>query len=331
MIGSTYASFNQPQNLKRTTSLLEAIFNRGWRYSYSIRVEYIAGSMRYYRLTDGRTSRLAAGDGDAVYDVTNARSEVASFRDLVRTASAIGEDIDSVTERILTDAERIDLSKESVGAPVTASEIWAAGVTYKISEEARQAESAMPDVYRRVYEGERPEIFFKATPSRTVGPNEAVGVRSDSDWDVPEPELAVVLYRGEIVGYTIGNDVSSRSIEGENPLYLPQAKVYDRCCSIGPCVASTNSIPDPHDVTITMQIRRDGEIAFDESTSTSQMIHECSELASYYTRSNPVPELAVLLTGTSLVPEEEFTLSEGDEVDIEIDEIGTLHNSVVSV
>lgn len=287
--------------------------------------------MRYYHLTDGRESRLAAEDGDAAYDLTNARSEVASFRDLVRTASAVGEDIDTVSERIIPDAESIDLDEESIGVPVDAAEIWAAGVTYKISEEARQAESDMPDVYQRVYEGDRPEIFFKATPSRTVSTNEPVGVRSDSSWDVPEPELAVVLYQGETVGYTVGNDVSSRSIEGENPLYLPQAKVYDRCCSIGPCIASTNFVNDPHDVSITMQITRDGETVFDDETSTAQMIHECDELASYYTRSNPVPEFAVLLTGTSLVPDDEFTLTEGDEVDIAIDDIGTLHNGVVTV
>lgn len=291
--------------------------------------------MRYYRLTDGCTSRLAADDGDAVYDITNARTEVASFRDLVRTAAAVGEEIDSVTEGIITDAdtdtEPIDLDAESIGVPVDASEVWAAGVTYKISEEARQAESNMADVYQQVYEGDRPEIFFKATPSRTVGTEEAVGVRSDSDWDVPEPELAVVLYHGDIVGYTVGNDVSSRSIEGENPLYLPQAKVYDRCCSIGPCIASTNAVDDPHDVSITMRITRDGETIFDDETSTSQMVHECEELTDYYTRSNPAPEFAVLLTGTSLVPEDGFSLSDGDEVHIEIDDIGTLHNSVTTV
>lgn len=287
--------------------------------------------MRYYRLTDGCTSRLAADDGDAVYDITNAQTEVASFQDLVRAASAVGTEIDSVTERIIPDAESINLGEESIGVPVDAGEIWAAGVTYKISEEARQAESNMADVYQQVYEADRPEIFFKATPSRTVGTEEAVGVRSDSDWDVPEPELAVVLYQGNIVGYTVGNDVSSRSIEGENPLYLPQAKVYDRCCSIGPCIASTNSVADPHDVSITMRITRDGEILFDGETSTSQMVHSCEELADYYTRSNPVPDFAVLLTGTSLVPEDGFSLSEGDEVTIEIDDIGTLHNSVTTV
>ena len=287
--------------------------------------------MRYYRPTDGRESRLVAVDGDATYDLTAARNRLTSFRDLAKTASVVGDGVDAVAERLLPEADRIDLPAESFDPPVEAGEIWAAGVTYEVSEEARQAESGMPEVYQRVYEADRPEIFFKATPSRTVGSGDDVGVRSDSDWDVPEPELAVVLYDGEIVGYTIGNDVSSRSIEGENPLYLPQAKVYDRCCSIGPCVAAAESVEDPHDLAISMTVTRDGETVFEGETSTSQLVTSCERLASYYTRSNPVPELAVLLTGTSIVPDEDFTLTEGDEVDIEIDEIGRLQNGVVTV
>lgn len=205
------------------------------------------------------------------------------------------------------------------------------GVTYKISEAARTAESVLPDVYAEVYTAERPELFFKATPGRTVAPGEAVGVRGDSGWDVPEPELGVVLYEGTVVGYTIGNDVSSRAIEGANPLYLPQAKVYDRCCSFGPCVATPGTVGDPHDLDLWIEIARDGETVFADETSTATMKRSCEELVSFWRRHNAIPETAVLLTGTSLVPPDEFTLHPGDRVTIEIEGIGTLENDVVQV
>jgi len=210
-------------------------------------------------------------------------------------------------------------------------EVWAAGVTYEISEQAREQESGMADVYLDVYDAERPEIFFKATPSRTVGPGGAIGVRGDSDWNVPEPELGVVLYDGDIVGYTVGNDVSSRDIEGDNPLYLPQAKVYDRCCSIGPCVVGADGVDDPHDLAMSMQINRDGETVYDDATATAEMARTCEELVAYWQAHNSVPELGVLLTGTSLVPEDEFTLMPGDEVRIDIEGIGELVNPVIEV
>ena len=178
---------------------------------------------------------------------------------------------------------------------------------------------------------DRPELFLKATPSRTVGPWEDIGVRGDSGWDVPEPELGVVLHRGEIVGYTIGNDVSSRDIEGKNPLYLPQAKVYDRCCSIGPCIATDETVEDPHDLEMSLTIERDGEIMYEDSTSTSEMATTCEELVSYLKQHNVLPETLVLLTGTALVPPESFTLTEGDEVTIDIDRIGRLVNETMSV
>jgi 2-dehydro-3-deoxy-D-arabinonate dehydratase len=186
-----------------------------------------------------------------------------------------------------------------------------------------------PDIYVDVYDAERPEIFFKATAERTVGPGEAIGVRGDSDWNVPEPELGVVLYRGDTVGYTVGNDVSSRAIEGANPLYLPQAKVYDRCCALGPCVAT--DVSDPHDLELSMTITRDGETVYEGATSTAEMVRTCEELVSYLTRHNTLPEVTVLLTGTSLVPEDEFTLQPGDGVTIDIEDIGTLSNPVVEV
>ncbi len=291
--------------------------------------------MRYYMLseTERSVSSLVARDGDDVYDLSSANESVRTFADLARTAHITNRGVDDVAAGLLGDADRLSLEtfEGRVELPVTPDEVWAAGVTYEISEQAREAESGMPDVYLDVYEGERPEIFFKATPSRTVGPGEAVGVRGDSEWDVPEPELGVVLYRGEPVGYTIGNDVSSRSIEGRNPLYLPQAKVYDRCCALGPCVASPETVGDPHALELAMQITRDGDILYDESTNTAEMVKTVDELTSYLTRHNAVPELSVLLTGTALVPGEEFTLEAGDEVHIELDEVGSLENGVVEV
>ncbi|SFG86317.1 2-dehydro-3-deoxy-D-arabinonate dehydratase [Halopelagius inordinatus] len=289
--------------------------------------------MQYYAVAGAERPALVARDGRDAFDLTSANPNVETFSDLARAANVTNQSIDDVARGLLDEAESFsadDLS-ERARRPAAPDEVWAAGVTYHISEQAREAESGMPDVYLDVYEGERPEIFFKATESRTVGPNDAVGIREDSTWDVPEPELGVVLYRGDIVGYTIGNDVSSRSIEGANPLYLPQAKVYDRCCSIGPCIASPDDVGDPQNLEMTMTIERDGEIQYEDSTSTSEMVKSCEELVSYLSRHNTVPETAVLLTGTALVPSEEFTLAEGDVVRIEMDGIGVLENTVTVV
>jgi len=289
--------------------------------------------MRYYRLTDGTGPRLVARDGDDARDLTAVKPGLATLTDLARAADLVDETLDTVAGRHFEDAPAVDVDRLDAGAglPLDAQEVWAAGVTYQISEEAREAESSMPEMYLNVYDADRPELFMKATPSRTVGPDEAVGIRADSDWDTPEPELGVVLHRGRTVGFTIGNDMSSRDIEGENPLYLPQAKVYDRCCSIGPCVASTGTIEDPHDLRMDLEIRRDGETVFTDSTSTGEMVRTCEDLVAWLARSNPLPETAVLLTGTALVPPDEFTLRPDDEVVIDIESIGRLRNPVVEV
>lgn len=293
--------------------------------------------MRYYRVPGGErsaTDSLVALDADGIaYDLSSASPDLASFEALARAASANDVSIDTVARNRLDDADRVDPDTlyGTVLRPVVADEVWAAGVTYRISEEARKAESGKPEVYMDVYDSERPEVFLKATPSRTVGPSDAIGVRGDSTWNVPEPELGVVLHRGDIVGYTIGNDVSSRSIEGENPLYLPQAKVYDRCCSIGPCVASVETVEDPQDLKMSLTIERDGEKVYEDTTSTNEMVTTCEKLVSYLARHNRLPETVVLLTGTALVPSESFTLTEGDEVTIDIDRIGRLVNGTVTV
>lgn len=286
--------------------------------------------MRYYSIPGTDGPRLVARDGDTVHDLTASRSALDGFGALARAAAIAGENVDAVARRHTGTEVTLDLLG-GARRPVDPAEVWAAGVTYEISEQAREAESGMPEIYARVYDAERPEVFFKATPSRTVGPGEAVGIREDSDWNVPEPELAVVLYEGEPVGYTVGNDVSSRDLEGENPLYLAQAKTYDRSCALGPCVVSPETVGDPHDLTIEMAIDRDGETVFEGTTSTAEMVRTCEELAAYYTRHNHVPELSVLLTGTSLVPEEGFTLRAGDTVRIDVDRIGALENGVVRV
>lgn len=288
--------------------------------------------MRYYAVSRSGEQRLAAASADRVVDITSVCPELQSFEDLARAATIENRTIDEVASRYIDRAD--ELSPELIETPllpVVPDEVWAAGVTYKISEEAREEESTMPEMYIDVYENERPEIFFKATPNQTVGPCDDVGIRGDSNWDVPEPELGIVLYKGEPVGYTIGNDMSSRAIEGANPLYLPQAKVYDRCCSLGPSVASIDTVGDPHDLEMSINISRDGESLFEDATSTGEMDRSCEELVSYYTRHNAVPDIAVLLTGTALVPEDSFSLQENDRIIIDIENIGRLENSVRTV
>jgi len=213
-------------------------------------------------------------------------------------------------------------------APIESQEVWAAGVTYKRSLAARAEEAVSADPYERVYAAERPELFFKATASRVRGPGEVINIRSDSTWDVPEPELAVVSNsRMEVVGYTIGNDLSSRSIEGENTLYLPQAKVFDGCCALGPAIALAWDY-SPDDRRITLEIRRAGSVVYAGETSTSAMQRKVPELLEYLGRDQSFAHGCVLLTGTGVVPPQEVTLQDGDEVAIAIDGIGVLTNSV---
>jgi 2-dehydro-3-deoxy-D-arabinonate dehydratase len=217
-------------------------------------------------------------------------------------------------------------------APIDAqTEVWAAGVTYRRSEEARVEESSEPDIYSRVYTAERPELFFKALPRRVAGPGDAVVVRADSTWDVPEPELAAVINaHAEIVGYTICNDVSSRSIEGDNPLYLPQAKVYARSCALGPGITPVWEVVDPYALTMEMRIARDGAIFWQGQATTADLKRRLEDLVSYLFREDDFPDGAILSTGTALVPDTPFTLRHGDVVEIDIPPLGQLRNPVVS-
>lgn len=217
-----------------------------------------------------------------------------------------------------------------LAAPIDQQEVWASGVTYLRSRDARMEESTQRDVYDIVYEAERPELFFKATASRVSGPGEVIGIRADSTWDVPEPELALVINTdGEIVGYTIGNDVSSRSIEGENPLYLPQAKVYAKCAAVGPQITLVWELEDVGNLVIRLVIKRDGQVLFDGNTATSQIHRPLEELVTFLRRHNDFPAGVILMTGTGIIPPSEFTLQDGDLVEITIDGIGTLRNHVV--
>lgn len=289
--------------------------------------------MRYYRCTPDAGPRLVVRTGDGTYDLTSVHDDLRTVSELLSAARLSGQSLAAITETLIEDAETLafDDCGDDLVLPLQPAEVWAAGVTYEISEKAREEESTLPDVYQDVYTADRPELFFKSTPNRLVGPADHVGVREDSSWNVPEPELGVVIYQDEIVGYTIGNDVSSREIEGENPLYLPQAKVYDRSCSIGPCFVPAGEVADPHDLEMSMQIHRDGGVVWEGSTSTAQMVRTCEELVAFYRRSNDLPPLSVLLTGTSLVPEEGTTLKAGDTVRIEIESIGVLENPVMTV
>jgi 2-dehydro-3-deoxy-D-arabinonate dehydratase len=218
-------------------------------------------------------------------------------------------------------------------APIGSQEVWAAGVTYYRSRTARMDESRDAGggtFYDRVYSAERPELFFKATARRVVGPGGPVRIRADAKWSVPEPELTLLINpQGQIAGYTIGNDMSSRDIEGENPLYLPQAKVYDGSCALGPCVLLSDQ-PLPKTTAISISIERSGSIAFQGQTTLDMLKRKPEDLADYLFRENTFPAGAYLMTGTGIVPDDTFTLAHGDVIHISIDGIGTLTNHVVS-
>jgi 2-dehydro-3-deoxy-D-arabinonate dehydratase len=235
--------------------------------------------------------------------------------------------------RVAAAADEAAVPLESVRllAPIDAQEVWGAGVTYERSKVARQEESEQGgSFYDLVYRAPRPELFFKATPSRVAGPGAPIRVRRDTKWCVPEPELALVLSPTlRLVGFTIGNDVSARDIEGENPLYLPQAKVYDASCALGPVVTLAPAMPPLKDVTIRLEIERAGSAVFDGSTSVGRMARGLDELTDWLGRDNLFPDGVILLTGTGVVPPDEFTLRAGDLVRITIDGIGTLANPVV--
>lgn len=217
-------------------------------------------------------------------------------------------------------------------APIDLQEVWAFGVTYEMSREARMRESNQPTIYGKVYDAPRPEIFFKATPSRVVGNGDSVGVRADSAWNVPEAELTLLLTPTmEIAGYTIGNDMSSRDIEGQNPLYLPQAKVYDRCCALGPFIRLAEPAFDPLNLEVTCTIFREQVAIFTGHSHTGKIHRKLSELVAWLGRCNSFPEGVFAMTGTGIVPPDTISLASGDIVEITFEGLGSLTNPVVEL
>jgi len=288
----------------------------------------VAGaSARLGYLRDGQLYDLSAL-GDPAFASLSAWLTAASGR-ATEALAALDEAV--AARAPVGDLERLLAGDCRLLAPIDAQEVWACGVTYEMSRSARMRESREPTIYEKVYDAERPEIFFKATPHRVVGPGEAVGIRGDSSWDVPEAELTLLITPAlEIVGYTVGNDMSSRSIEGENPLYLPQAKLYDRACALGPVVCLAGEV-DPLDLAVTCIIERDDERVFEGATHTRQIHRSLEELVAYLGRCNTFPAGAWVMTGTGVVPPDTFTLRHGDVVHVTFSGLGTLTNPVIEM
>jgi 2-dehydro-3-deoxy-D-arabinonate dehydratase len=286
----------------------------------------------------GKGARLGQVVDQAVYDLgASGVPHLATLAALLRASVGAGvgvllEDVDlaALPAYAYANLDRApDPAAPHLLPPVERQEVWAAGVTYAWSREARVREAQSKEVYVRVYQAERPELFFKSLGEKAVGPNDWIGLRGDSRWNVPEPELALVLNPAmEIVGYTVGNDVSSRDIEGENPLYLPQAKIYRHACALGPTIGLAGGDVAGQRLSARMAIHRAGTCVFEGETSTAKMHRGLGELVGFLGRYNDFPDGAVLLTGTGIVPGDEFTLRDGDEVVIEIEGVGVLRNVV---
>jgi len=278
--------------------------------------------MRLYKTTEGiilaheQQNFHFKGDWDELINHSNL------FEFLLQLSSSIEK---------ISDDKLNDLLNTSLLAPIGTQEVWAAGVTYLRSRDARMEEAKDAgggDFYQKVYEAARPELFFKALPHRIAAHKQEVYIRKDSSWNVPEPELTLFINSiGEIQGYTVGNDMSSRSIEGENPLYLPQAKVYDRSAALGPCLLVTNE-PVSKETKIQLTIKRNAQNVFEGSIQINKIKRSFEELAEYLFRESTFLTGCFLMTGTGIVPPDDFTLQQGDEVNISIDGIGTLTNNV---
>ena len=293
---------------------------------------------RYWLPDSGPTLGLV--DGSLVYNLADADAETFGSFSRMLGLENLPDRAERAAARIRSRAGLLwndldvapDVRKPHLLAPVTKQEVWAAGVTYFRSREARMEESAGGgSFYDKVYYSDRPELFLKGTSNRVAGPNAAIRIRKDSRWNVPEPELALLLGpAGSLVAFTAGNDVSSRDIEGENPLYLPQAKVYKGSCAVGPAFVLADSVPDVQALIIELRIRRGSTIPFEGSARVAQMKRTLKDLVSYLFREQEFPYGVLLLTGTGIVPPDDFTLMPGDIVEITIPEIGTLRNPVAS-
>lgn len=271
------------------------------------------------------TVRVGIVDGDQIIPLHLEAAGFSRLSDLLNASQPIA------AARSLPTDQPISLDSVELLPPIDAQEVWAAGVTYKRSQTARMEESeAAASCYDRVYTADRPELFFKATPSRVRGHKQPLRIRKDATWNVPEPEVTLVLNRSlAIVGLTVGNDMSSRDIEGENPLYLPQAKCYDAAAGLGPWIRLLEGKPNRQELGVQLVITRNGEVVFDAATSAAEMAREFEDLVGWLGRDNLFPEGAFLMTGTGVVPTSDFTLQPGDQVDITIDTIGTLSNTII--
>ncbi|WP_458355237.1 fumarylacetoacetate hydrolase family protein [Peribacillus frigoritolerans] len=287
--------------------------------------------MRIIRYVHENKKQLAA--------VTNENNVVdlpfTDFMSLITTARNENRTAFDIVKQIVAVGEKQPLEGLQLTTPIDAPEVWASGVTYKKSKEARNYEATQGKLdrqtfYDKVYDAVRPEIFFKSTAARTVGPNDPVYLRSDSKWQIPEPELGLVIdKKGTVLGYIAGNDMSCRDIEGENPLYLPQAKVWKNSCSIGPAILLKEAVPDPYELKIMCRIFRNEEKVFEGEAKVNQLKRKLEELVDYLVLDNTVFDGSVLLTGTCVVPPNEFTLKGDDRIEIEIPGIGVLNNPVI--
>ncbi|MDP6116553.1 MAG: fumarylacetoacetate hydrolase family protein [Planctomycetota bacterium] len=276
--------------------------------------------------------RLGLIDGPTVTDITC--GQCATVLDVVRLAAEGDCEMDEVVGECSRGAEfnyeELDIAptgdKPHLLLPIDAPEVWGCGVTYLRSASMRDVDSEQ-DIYSKVYNSDRPEVFFKATPSRCVGPNGDFGMRQDSDLTATEPELAIVLGRpDQILGYSVCNDVSAWDIERENPLYLPQSKTFEGCCALGPCVATNSAVSDPTQLEIDCTISRGGESIYEGEANSSQIKFSLEQLVEFLTRNNPIPVGTVLSTGTGIMVPNEFAHQPGDLVEITIENIGTLRN-----
>ncbi|MGE6610588.1 fumarylacetoacetate hydrolase family protein [Peribacillus sp. NPDC076916] len=287
--------------------------------------------MRIIRYVKDNKKQLAA--------VTNENNVVdlpfTDFMSLITAARHDNRTSFDIVKQIIAKGEKRPLEGLELTTPIDAPEVWASGVTYKKSKEARNYEATQGKLdrqtfYDKVYDAVRPEIFFKSTAARTVGPNDPVYLRSDSKWQIPEPELGLVIDKeGTVLGYIAGNDMSCRDIEGENPLYLPQAKVWKNSCSIGPAILLKEAVPDPYELKIMCRIYRNEEKVFEGEAKVNQLKRKLEELVDYLVLDNTIFDGSVLLTGTCVVPPNEFTLKGDDRIEIEIPGIGVLNNPVI--
>lgn len=286
-----------------------------------------------YVTEDGRKQLAAMTDDNRIFDL-----QQADFMELIEESRKNGQSPAQWVSESIKDATPLSANIEdlTLTTPIEAPEVWAAGVTYEKSKDARNYEATggkldATTFYDKVYDAERPEIFLKSTAARTKAPGETMYLRSDSNWQIPEPELGLVIdSKGKILGYTAGNDLSCRDIEGENPLYLPQAKIWRGSCSIGPVIRLAETVQDPYDFKLICRIYRNDELVVEGDASTGQLKRKLDELVSFLVRDNEIFDGTVLLTGTCIVPPNEFTLQHGDRIEIEISQIGVLTNVVHS-